>query len=173
MEGLPLFPVQTAAGNPAERILTEAPPALPTERRVAYTGARYFEAVLPLLLRPLPEGLEVARLFHAMRLLTDATLRRKEARRYLGEAGQRWAGTFTESHRWEDAIAGLTGELALKRIRGVARLRLAEDAEMLVERPWLAVDAWMALRLALAAEAPSASDVSTRSVQGGGNHPPR
>ncbi len=159
-EGLPLFPTQPAP-TPAERILAEPVPALPGEPRVAYAGVTYFETVLGLLLRHLPDGLEVARLFQAMRVLTDAGLRRKEAKRHLGAAGEQWALACVEPYRWEDAAAALLGELARKRIRGVARLRLAEGAATVAERRWLAVDAWMALRLALAAEPAALTEAET------------
>jgi hypothetical protein len=127
-------------------------PRLPATPRVTYAGKNYFETVLPLLLRIAPDGLETAQLFHAMTLLTDGKLRATEAARHLGESGGAWAAAFREAYRWEDAAGALVGEIAKHRIRGVARLRLAPDAAVVEGDPWLGVDAFMALRLALSAE---------------------
>jgi hypothetical protein len=127
-------------------------PRLPSTPRATYAGKTYFETVLPLLLRMAPDGLDTAQLFHAMTLLTDGKLRTSEAARHLGDAGQQWVAAFRETYRWEDAAGALVAEIARHRIRGVARLRLAPDAAVVESDPWLAVDAFMALRMALSGE---------------------
>jgi hypothetical protein len=140
------------------------PPRLPEVPRTAFEGREYFETVLPLLLRMAPAGLERARLFHAITLLTDATLRRTAARSELGDVGGQWAEAFTERYGWADAGEALLAEMQKGRIRGVDQLRLAPEAAVTTGNPWLCLDAFVALRLALAAE-PAAARQSESAQQ--------
>lgn len=140
------------------------PPRLPEVPRTAFEGREYFETVLPLLLRMAPAGLDRARLFHAITLLTDATLRRTAARQELGDVGGQWAEAFTERYGWADAGEALLAEMQKGRIRGVDQLRLAPEAVVTASNPWLCLDAFIALRLALAAE-PAAARQSESAQQ--------
>ena len=152
-----------ASGVPYQTRLSPVPtdpriahmPKLQDIPRTVFAGQEYFEVVLPLLLRMAPEGLERARLFHAIDLLTDPAKRTKAARS-LGEAGTQWAQTFQETYRLADAGKALITEVTKGRIRGVERMHLEPGAAITASNPWLCVDAFLALRLALEAEAAAA-----------------
>jgi hypothetical protein len=126
-------------------------PKLPDIPRTAFAAQDYFEVVIPLLLSMAPEGLERARLFHAIELLTDSTKRMKAAGN-LGDIGTQWAQGFRETYHFADAGKALITEVTKGRVRGVGRMRLDPQAAITTSNPWLCVDAFLALRLALEAE---------------------
>lgn len=127
-------------------------PRLPAVPRVALTGREYFEIILPLILSMTANGMERTRLFHAITLLTDTARRRTEAARELPDVGRQWTHAFREQYNWQDAGEALLSEIRKHRIRGVDRLRLAPDAAVTASNPWLCLDAYIVLRLALVAE---------------------
>jgi hypothetical protein len=126
-------------------------PKLPDIPRTAFAAQDYFEVVIPLVLSMAPEGLERARLFHAIELLTDSTKRMKAAKD-LGDIGTQWAQEFRETYHFADAGKALITEVTKGRVRGVGRMRLDPQAAVTTSNPWLCVDAFLALRLALEAE---------------------
>lgn len=126
-------------------------PRLPDIPRTAFAAQDYFEVVLPLMLSMAPEGLERARLFHAIELLTDPTKRTKAAHN-LGDTGIQWSQAFREPYNFADAGKALITEVTKGRIRGVERMRLDPQAAVTTSNPWLCVDAFLALRLALEAD---------------------
>jgi len=126
-------------------------PSLPDIPRAAFAAQDYFEVVLPLMLSMAPEGLERARLFHAIELLTDPAKRAKSARD-LGDTGIQWSQAFREPYHFADAGKALITEVTKGRIRGVERMYLDPQAAVTTSNPWLCVDAFLALRLALEAD---------------------
>ncbi|MDP3850691.1 MAG: hypothetical protein Q8Q59_09325 [Luteolibacter sp.] len=126
-------------------------PRLPDIPRTAFAAQDYFEVVLPLMLSMAPEGLERARLFHAIELLTDPTKRTKAAHN-LGDTGIQWSQAFREPYNFADAGKALITEVTKGRIRGVERMRLDPQAAVTTSNQWLCVDAFLALRLALEAD---------------------
>jgi hypothetical protein len=126
-------------------------PKLPDIPRTVFAAEDYFEVVLPLVLSMAPEGLERARLFHAIELLADPAKRTKAARN-LGDIGTQWAQAFRETYSFADAGKALITEVTKGRIRGVERMHIDPQAAVTTSNPWLCVDAFLALRLALEAE---------------------
>ena len=126
-------------------------PKLPDIPRTAFAAQDYFEVVLSLMLSMAPEGLERARLFLAIELLTDPVKRAKAARD-LGDTGIQWSQAFREPYHFADAGKALITEVTKGRIRGVERMRLDPQAAVTSSNPWLCVDAFLALRLALQAD---------------------
>ncbi|MFM2199248.1 MAG: hypothetical protein RLZZ505_2680 [Verrucomicrobiota bacterium] len=126
-------------------------PRLPDIPRTAFVAQDYFEVVLPLMLSMAPEGLERARLLHAIELLTDPAKRTKAAQK-LGDTGIQWSQAFREPYHFAAAGKALITEVTKGRIRGVERMRLDPQAAVTTSNPWLCVDAFLALRLALEAD---------------------
>ena len=139
------------AGRPAESI--ECDTIFDDAPLPAFASPDYFQHIVPLIARLQPQGVEIGRLLHALEILAESEPRRAALNGHDGEPWKQWAKDFPKSHAFSDAAAALIvllGEGTLTRWQG--RIRLAPDAPVLDEE-WLNADAFMALRLALAAPA--------------------
>jgi hypothetical protein len=100
-----------------------------------------------------PEGIEAGCFLHALEILAETEPRRAALNGHDSSPWKEWAASFPRNHAFSDAAATLQvllGEGTLTRWQG--RIRLAPGAS-LVDQEWLNTDAFIALRLALAAPA--------------------
>ena len=134
-------------------VLAAHEPRSPTTLRPALQSPDYFPLILPLIARLQPEGVEAARLLHALEILAETAPRRAALNGQDGGVWKEWAAAFPKNHAFSDAAAALQvllGDGTLTRWQGC--IRPAPDA-VFVDDEWLNADAFIALRLALAAPA--------------------
>ena len=149
--------------RPAD-ILATHDPRLPALLRPSFSSADYFEYIVPLIARLQPEGVEVDRLLLALEILSESEPRRAVLKGQTGVWSQ-WAAGFPRNHAFSDAAAALIVLLqddTLTRWQG--RISAPPGVEF-VENEWLNVDAFIALRLALAAPAAVIQQRRTEIVQ--------
>lgn len=126
-------------------------PRLPAGLRPAFKSEDYFPLLLPLITKFQPDGVEAGRLLHALEILSESEARRTALKGHTGEPWKAWAEGFPKKHRFSDAAAALLHQLGNGTlIRWRDRVSFATEATF-VDNEWLRIDAFIALRLAVAA----------------------
>lgn len=128
-------------------------PRLPTGLRPAFKSEDYFLHILPVITHLQTDGVEAGRLLHALEILSESESRRTALKGYNSDPWKTWVAGFPKNHRFSDAAAALLYHLSdsngsLTRWRD--RISPAADASF-VDNEWLRIDAFIALRLAVAA----------------------
>ena len=109
----------------------------------------YFQCVLPLMMRFQPKGIERGRLLHALEILTDSNSRSTATSG--NDFSKKWASNCPTNFGFSDATGVLIALIQDGNLNGIHQIRMDPGAKMPVQDPWLALDAFMALRLAMEA----------------------
>lgn len=137
---------QSRLSVPPAGILATHDPKWPATVRPTLEASDYFMYLLPLMARLQPGGIETVRLFRALEILTDRSARKKVADG--GEFSARWSMSLPNTS-FSDGAAALLAWLRTGNLQGIHRIELAPTAQVPVEDPWLQMDAFMALKLAM------------------------
>jgi hypothetical protein len=101
------------------------------------------------MMRLQPKGIKRGRLLQALEILTDSNSRSSATSG--NEFSKKWAANCPNNFGFSDAAGVLIALIQDGNLNGIHQIRMDPAAKIPVEDPWLALDAFMALRLAMEA----------------------
>ena len=134
--------------SPAD-ILATHDPRWPAGVRPTLDPLLYFQCLLPLMMRLQPKGIKRGRLLQALEILTDANSRSSATSG--NDFAKKWASHCPNNFGFSDAAGVLIALIQDGNLNGIHQIRMDPGAKIPIEDPWLELDAFMALRLAMEA----------------------